>query len=185
MRERVYQECSVVLLILLAAVFAPANVWAQGVQSTQNKRPPFSLTIRAKDSEVKSGLPILVDATVENKSDHAISIYKALSGGMDQGGWVYKVDVLDETSTRAPETTFYRRLEGHVRPEEFTKEPYVTTASGVVSSLEPGKAITDRVNVSTLYNLNRPGKYTIQFRDLDAESKAFILSNKITVTVTP
>lgn len=50
---------------------------------------------------------------------------------------------------------------------------------------EAGKTMADRVNVSKLYDLNQPGKHTIQFERLDAEIKTFVKSNEITVTVTP
>jgi len=51
--------------------------------------------------------------------------------------------------------------------------------------LDPGKSVTNRVNVTQVYDLSRPGKYTIQVKQYDDESKSFVKPNKITVTVTP
>jgi hypothetical protein len=90
---------------------------------------------------------------------------------MDQGGWIYKVAVQDQKGQEPPKTEFSRFC--------------CPIASLFGTPLQAHKTLTDRVNVSKLYDLSRPGKYTIQFRRLDPDTKTFVLSNKITVEVTP
>lgn len=51
--------------------------------------------------------------------------------------------------------------------------------------MKPGETMTDRVNVSKVYDLTQPGRYTIQFQRLDPETKTFVKSNEITVTLRP
>jgi len=57
--------------------------------------------------------------------------------------------------------------------------------SGGYLRLHPGKTLVHRVNVSKLYDLSRPGLYTIQFRRLDEESKTLVKSNSAKVRVKP
>jgi len=146
-------------------------------------KPPFSLMISADGSTVNPGSEIWLTITMENKSDHDMSVYR--ENTPDQGGFVYKVDVHEDKGTTVPETKFGRRIQGHDTPEERAREPYVTLTSGGEQTLAPGKKMTDRININRLYDLSRSGKYTIQVRRFDPENKAFVLSNKIIVTVTP
>ena len=119
-----------------------------------------------------------VVATVENKSDHDLPVYRAISSDMDQGGWVYTVDVRDDKGVARPETRFYIFAQG--RDPDAAKR-----TSGWATKVKPGGTLADRVKVSKLYDLNQPGKYTIQFQRLDPQTKTFVKSNEITVTVTP
>ena len=58
-------------------------------------------------------------------------------------------------------------------------------SSGGSTKMKPWETMTDRVNVSKLYDLTQPGRYTIQFQRLDPETKTFVKSNEITVTLRP
>jgi hypothetical protein len=115
------------------------------------KREQSALTkIRPTNASVKAGVSVWMDVTLENKSDHVLSIYRALSGDMDRGGWVYKVDVTDAKGEALPLTAYAEKLGG--------------MGSGFGKWSRPRETITDRVDVSKLYDLTGPGKYTIQFR---------------------
>jgi len=171
MRNWVYQKRSAAMLALLTLVFFSANIQAQDAPRAQNRQPPFSLTIRAKEGEIKSGSLIWVDATVESKSNHAVLVYQATSGDMDQGGWVYQIDIRNELEGTPPKTKYAHGLGAG--------------GSGGYVRLDPGKTLVHSVNVSKLYDLNPPGKYTIQFGRFDRETKTLVRSNTVTVTVTP
>ena len=170
--------------ICLLAVISIATVVSIASSSVaQNARSSFSLAISAVNSRVKMGAPIWLDVTMENTSDHEISVYRENTD--DQGGFVYKADVRDQTGATAPETKFGRRIQGHDTPEERAHEPYVMLTSGGESKLGAGKKIVERINLTNLYALNRPGKYTIQLQRMDMENQNTVLSNKITIAVTP
>ena len=160
--------------ILLAVVSCCAVAIAES-------RDPFSLSIAAVNSEVPAGSPVMIDVTLENTSNHDISVYR--DNSPDQGGLVYKADVRDEDGKTAVETEFGRAVQGHDTLEQVSRKPYVIVGSGGDQNLAPGKEIKDRINVSKLYDLHQPGKYTIQLERFDLETKSFIKSNKITVTV--
>ena len=127
---------------------------------------------------MEAGSPVWVLVKIENNSDSDLRVYRAISSDMDQGGWVYGVDVFDDKGNPGHETKFYRVAQG--------RDPDISVrTSGGAIKLKPGKFITDRVNVSKLYDLNEQGKYTIQIQRFDSESKTFLKSNEITVTITP
>ncbi len=167
------------LIIIVTASSSFIGVGRQELNRTQNLQSSFSLTIKAEQSQVRSGSALWVDATIKNKTDRTLSMVKALSENMDQGGWVYKVDVRDVNGALAPETKFGSRIEGQ------QSQKYGTNSSGIVFPLKSGGTIKNRVNINKLYDLTYPGRYTIQFRDFDPETKTFVKSNPITVTVTP
>ena len=177
MPESYHFSWTVTILVIACACFCTCSR-AQNTTKTQNVTASFSVTISPEELTVKAGSPVWVVATIENKSNHDVRVYRAISSDMDQGGWVYTVDVRDNKGVASPETRFYRIVQD--------RDPDVTMKkSGGSTKLKPGETMTDRVNVSKLYDLNQPGKYTIQFQRLDPETKTFVKSNEITVTVTP
>lgn len=123
------------------------------------------LSIRAKESSVKSGAAIWVDVTLENKSDQDLLVFRVLTSvDDDQGGWLYNADVQNEKGQKPPRTKFKTGI-----------------GSGASIPLQPGKTITDRINICKLYDVSQPGKYSIQVYRPDGSLR----SNTITVTVTP
>lgn len=160
-----------VILGMAFVVGGSVNMASQGIKEPPPANTPFSLTIATKESTVRAGSPVLVEVKMENKSDHDLAVYRAVSGDLDQGGWVYKVSVRDTKGVEPPQTKFAQSVG--------------VAGSGGYVSLRPEKTLTDRCNVAKLYDLSRPGNYTIQVERLDEQSKAFVKSNTITVTVTP
>jgi hypothetical protein len=170
---------SLPILAMVVTIAASEHLRAQASKSAQSAKPPFSLTITAADSVVKSGSEIWADATVKNTSDHEISVFST----SDHLGNEYNADVWTDKSTLAPETRLGREINNHTTPED-ERTPQIRISSRGSIPLKPGKTFTDHANVSTMYDLSQPGKYTIQFRKYDDESKTTVKSNKITVTVT-
>jgi len=172
------KHASLLRFVLVVAACAFPN--AQGQES---KVAPFSLTIHLAESEVKVGSPIWVNATIENKSDHEISIY--VENVRDQGGFVYKMEAWDDKGSIVGKTKFGRQIQDEDSAEDGAREDYVIDRSGGEVGLKPKETRTDRVDVAKICVLSRPGTYTVQLRRFDLESNAFVRSNKLTVTVTP
>ena len=168
-----------VLLGIAAGFGVAGGLRAQSQAQTQNPNPPFSLTITS-DSPVKSGKVVWVDVTLKNITSGNITTYST----SDHIGFEYEVDVWTDKSAMAPETKFGREIHNHTTPED-DRQPEVILSNGAYSELGPGKSITDHVSISKMYDLSKPGKYTIQFRRLDEVSKTLVKSNKLTVTITP
>ena len=177
MRGLLQLRWPVAILAVIATTGISAELRAQAPKLTQSERPPFSVTISSKEPVVKSGSIIWVDATVKNTSDEVISV-----GSTAPVEFAYDIDVWTDKSARAPETKLGRRRNNRTTPED---ETMVILSDSAESPLKPGKTLTDHVNVSKMYDLSQPGKYTIEFRRLDEETKTFVKSNKITLTVTP
>ena len=157
-----------IFTILVIIVPTPGQVQkAKGLSTTE-----AVLTASAKESSVKSGNAIWVDVTVENKSDHDLLVYRELVGAEDdQGGYVYYVDVRDDKGGKPQPTKFLEKKSG--------------IGSGGYIDLKYGKTLTDRVNVCKLFDLSRPGKYSIQIYRKDTTDGTTLTANTITVTVTP
>lgn len=146
-------------------------------------QPPFSLTIKADEATVKSGSPVWVTAAVQNISGHPLTT--VLAYFKDKGGYVYKVSAVNEKGASAPETKHGRRAQGHETPEEESRDFYVVNSSSANYTFSPGETMKDRVEVTKLFDLTTPGKYTIQFQEFDLDSNTMLKSNIVTVTVTP
>jgi len=131
---------------------------------------PFSLSINARSGAIRSGNPVWIDVKMENKSKHRISVYRAISEDMDQGGWVYIVDVRGEDGKSPTQTEYAQRIR--------------RGGDGGYIPLDPGKILGESINVSKLYDLGRVGTYVIQVQRLDEETKVFVKSNDIRVVVT-
>ena len=102
MRESYCLSWVVTILVIACACFSTCS-GAQNTTKTQNVTASFSVTISPEKPTVKVGSPVWVVATVENKSDHDLPVYRAISSDMDQGGWVYTVDVRDDKGVARPE----------------------------------------------------------------------------------
>lgn len=61
----------------------------------------------------------------------------------------------------------------------------IRVGSGIILYLDPGQAREDEVNASESYILTRPGKYAIRASFYYYETKTWVKSRSITVTVTP
>ena len=160
------------LLRLISGIFTlflAISLTPGQVQKAKGLSPADAvLILSAKESSVKSGAAIWVDVTVENKSDHILLVYRALTAADDdQGGWVYDADIHDEKGGR-PQPTKFKEERGGI-------------GSGGYIRLQPGKAMTDRINICKLYDVSQRGNYSIQVYRPDGNLR----SSTITVTVTP
>jgi hypothetical protein len=155
------------------------SLCAQTTRPATGTTPPFSISISSPSTIVKGGASVFVDAVVKNTSAQIISVHTTVPPAL-----AYDIEVWTEKSVRANETKMGRIRNNHTTPED-EREPEIIVASGGDGPLEPGKTLTDHVNVSDLYDLSGPGKYTIQFERFDPETKTSVASNKIVVTVIP
>jgi asparagine N-glycosylation enzyme membrane subunit Stt3 len=169
-------------VIIAVAISAFGFSFANAQQQEKNPSSgeyAVSLTIQAVSRTVKAGSPVWVDVTETNKSDGIQVFFRHIP--MDQGGNTYITDVWDSKGTRCAESTFYRKFQGHLTPEERREVMTVDKipmSDGPVLLVKPGDTVKYQMDVGRLYDLSHPGTYTIQVQQ-PAQS------NKITVTVTP
>jgi hypothetical protein len=173
--------CRVVMLAVFAILMhASLDVFGQRANAPQNANPSFALSVAPVTPVVKAGSNVFVNVTMENISDHDFSTVIVLG----RTGIDYPTDVWNEKGAMATETRYGLMRNGH-RPAVDPGPTGGETLSGINRTLDRGKSFTDRVNVSDLYDFSHPGKYTIQVKQYDVESKSIVTSNKITMTVTP
>jgi hypothetical protein len=153
----------------------------QTEQTTTPSRPALSLSLSPVADKITAGSPMPVTITMKNISDHEISYWREMTD--DPGGFEYKISAWDDKQTAALDSKFGKALRGREDPAFLTADTPLRGTGGW-RTLKPGETLTDRVNVGRLFDLSRPGKYTIQVQRLDLDTKSFVMSNKINVVVT-
>lgn len=149
------------------AILAPAN-----------SKQLFSLALSAPKEPIKAGANLDLLVTVTNTSARKIAFIVS-PGPLPEDGWQYEITVRDSLGRPAPPSAYVRNLDKRL--------PLYPGGSTVGRTLAPGESFVDEVDVTMLYDLSRPGKYTISVsRDFPPRQnlgEGRVLSNTITVTV--
>jgi hypothetical protein len=147
--------------------------------------PPqaFSITIRSPARTWKVGSDLTITIRLENVSGQKLLLRKA--PGQEQGELFMDVDVEDEHGHPPPRTKYFRVLRGigGDDPARGPNEELLQAGSIQKKVLGPGESLTDGIVVSKLFDLSRPGNYTIRVRRHDQGSDTIVVSNTIAVTV--
>jgi hypothetical protein len=119
---------------------------------------------------VQVGLDARVVITLKNVSDHQVLVGRHT--GTDNPEFSYRIEVRNAEG-RAVEETAYGR---GVRQGEVLN---------TVDYVQPGGTAVQTAHVAKLFNLRRPGRYTVQVSRKDAKSGVVVKSNEITLSVVP
>jgi uncharacterized protein (DUF58 family) len=163
--------CAASLLALFVAT-SPAQ---------QTSASSFSITISADQSTVKVGAPITIRILFKNTSNEEIALAKI--PGDRKGEKHNLVDVRDADGKMPPETEYKQALEG--KRDNVKGHVVLPMASNFTQFLKPGDVMQDNLDVTDLYDLSKPGRYTIQIERNDDISKTLVKSNVVTVTINP
>jgi hypothetical protein len=166
-----------VVLTVVGWGFA-AMICGAEVGATQQ---PFSLTISTPQSTVKAGTEVKVNITMMNITNHEIYYVAPITGRETDLQSGFRTDVRDSQGKPAIETTWGLKVHG----TDPHRRPFSGSVVSWPISLKPGQVFEKELTISKEYNLNEPGKYTIQVDRSDTQSDVVIKSNVITVTVTP
>lgn len=140
---------------------------SQEPSSPEKAETPFTLSIASPQDTIKAGSEVSLLPEVLNTSDHVI-VFDPIPSKLD-------IWVRDSQGNLAPLTR---------KGQEFRKHSDET--GGGALQMRPGDtAYLGEVMVDKLYDLTRPGKYTIQVSRVDDATKTWVKSNTITITVTP
>ncbi len=141
---------------------------AQSLGDTYGTQTPFALVISAWPGVVKLGSDINIDIYLLNNSHDEIQVNPVVTS--------YAIEVRYGDGSVALLTE---------RGREFRKQfgrggtPRIGAAPGELAAAGGIRA------VNTLYDMTRPGTYTIQVSRVDEASKVVVKSNILTLTVTP
>jgi hypothetical protein len=133
----------------------------------QANNPPFKIAITAESPTVVAGSNISIKVSLTNTSDHDIRegiMYKR--GNIAS---IYRFEVRDE--------------HGKLVPKRVYPHSELETGSVKFGTISPEETVTEDQEVSALYDMRKPGKYTIRVWKRDP--KYDIKSNIVTITVTP
>ena len=167
-------------LLLLATLLplVPARVLEGGAACpAEEPGAAFTLKIAPSPSVAKPGSAVVVKIGLTNISEHAIDVGYTYA----YRGDFYRVDIRDTHGRTPPQARPRTWLDSNGR--RVTR-----TLGGVgagVRSVKPGETMLDEYLVNDHYDLTQPGKYTVQASRLDDETKTWVKSNTITLTVTP
>jgi len=134
----------------------------------QSNNPPFKIAITAEDSTIVAGAEVSIKVSLTNTSNQ--DVYEGVMYkdgiGLDS---TFRFVVRDEHGKLVPKRTY----------------PYEELRSGKVSfrTIAAGQTLTQLQPVSALYDMRKPGKYTIQV-SRGASDHRVSKSNIVTVTVT-
>jgi hypothetical protein len=148
-------------------------------------QPPFSLTLWTSPRALTfTAQGLAFDVITKNVSDHKVFL-RTEAPEKRQAGSIYKVDVKDSNGVSPPQ----KELGGPLKIDDQSPVASAVTSTprqaGESLCLHPAEDWRDTIQLKDFYDINRPGPYTIQVRRWDDETKTWVKSNTITVTVTP
>jgi hypothetical protein len=173
-------------LMLLAStviVLSAGAALAQTSAANSPEQPDFTLTIRARQPEVKVGAEIRVEVVTTNTSTESFTVTDG-----NPPPWaevLYQTYVRNENGELAPETKVGRIIRTR-KDEDHPKADVIFVGSGApLRELRPGETtIKDEIVLNRLYDLSKPGKYSVQLVCEDSKNPSkTVKSNTITVIV--
>jgi len=162
-------------MIAIAAALPGAPASPQPA-ATGPQRTPYALSIRAKHDEFRVGEEIRIEIVLKNISAQPLLAAPVIPTAETS----YRAYVQDEKGNSAPETRLSRQLRSD--KDEAGRETVTVFETGPVGYLQPGESTKEEIILGRLYDLSRPGKYTVRvqaLRDVDGVAK----SNPVSITV--
>jgi hypothetical protein len=163
-----------------------AMISTSGIAGPQSE-PLFSLRLAAPKQRIKPGAELHLFVTVKNTSDRNIKVVTS-PGAVPEDWFRYKIRVTDAQGGTPPPAADVRNRDKRVG---------FYYGSTFARDLHPGESFVDQLTVTRLYDLTKPGKYSVSVaRPIDAYNigvegvppgkmpKGSIRSNTVTITVT-
>ena len=155
------------LTIVGVSIFrgAAEPVFVLQIAPSQNATQPGTATW-------KTGAPVFFILTMTNNSPYVLHFL------LTNPAFNYRARVLDSKGKPVSETENFRKLREGARSELFSTR-FITKV------LKPNESFTDTIEVSYLYELAKPGAYTVQIeRDIPRElGSGVVKSNIVKMTV--
>lgn len=138
----------------------------------QSSNPAFKIAITAESPTVVADSDVWIKVSLTNISNQEIKEGVGYISGIDLDS-TFRFTVRDEHGKLVSKRTYPHQELGSPGSVRFR-------------TISQGETLTQDQRVSALYDMRKPGKYTIQVsRRLSDDPKDDIKSNILTVTVTP
>ena len=135
--------------------------------------PPFSIVLRSSEHVFPAGSQVKVEVDLVNRSDHEIAVPELVPGKPEVD---YQVRVFDERGN-SPKATDYLETVEQTRAA-------ASTSSLTFVSVPPLKLLKGDIILSDLFDLSRPGRYTVEVSRRDETGTLFrVKSNLITIVM--
>ncbi len=132
---------------------------------------PFKIAITVENPTLVAGADVSIKVSLTNTSNQGAPEGVMYKDGIELDS-TFRFEVRDEHGKLVPKRTY---------PHEELR-----TGKVIFRTISAGETITQEQRVSALYDMRKPGKYTIQVsRGVSDNPKDDIKSNVVTVTVTP
>jgi hypothetical protein len=158
----------------IACVFVGVGS-ALAIALAQSSQAPFSLTIAAVQTEVKTGAEVTVSLTLTNTSNRDVTL--EFTSPLND----YVAEVRDSNGKLAPDTEFKRK----------SSDPHgihlKTSGLDMFIHLKPNDFWKDSIPVSLLKDMSKPGEYFVRvtWKAPKEFGDVMVKSNTIKVIVTP
>jgi hypothetical protein len=166
-----------VLTVLLASTPCLPQT-SPDVSSTLNAG--YSLTIAPPTDQIHLGTPINITITVKNTSNSDI-YWRA---ELDNTAYHAFHFLLTKDEKEVETTRFHRILRNEPRPDDQPETAW-GSGSSVLSAVKPGKSFTLTIDLNKLYEIKRPGQYTLKISRTEDDNKTIVHSNTVTLNVVP
>jgi hypothetical protein len=160
------------LILLLAASVAQAQ-------------PAFTITISAGRTVVTVKSPVEVQVILKNTSNQDLRVGVDNSDKAELSG--FGAEVTDAHGLAPKITRYHDVLTGEKAAHESVSNPdehFVVVTSGGLLTVGPGSSIELHMDIGQMYDLSKPGVYTIQVTRTDAAYGTVVKSNPLKITVT-
>jgi hypothetical protein len=151
--------------LLRLVIFALVGL-APAVPSAAAAQPAVSLILNAPKTMLKIGADLKVEVTMTNISDHDVSYRANLAGG----SLPFEIVVHDATGNKVPRTPKGLSVLGN-------------DGSAILIRIHPGETIHRDLLLNEDFDLNRPGKYTVQA--MRRVGHVMAESNVVVATIVP
>jgi hypothetical protein len=121
---------------------------------------------------VPAGAEVKISITMKNVSRSQI-VFEAAPGVPQLSG--FRPDVRDARGQPVPLT---------YQGKKYFYGPYVTV-SDILVPIEPGKTVTQEMELDKLFDLSRPGHYKIQVLRSDTQTKTWVKSSVLKLKLLP
>lgn len=164
--------------LILATVGTCTTVLAQ---ASPHVAPTISVNIAAVHRTLEVGSSVLIMVALKNVSDRDLPMIS------DSKGFDYHVQVRDEKGNLVSATKLGEIWNSHSSfVDSANVSPSDLESSAVYGTLKVGETSTRRLDVGKLYQMDAPGKYTIQVQRQDpGNPSTMVKSNTITITIRP
>lgn len=152
------------MLVLIPALFGLTQTGApQPSQQPREAKPAFSIRLSVARDVVEVGSPLMLRFVTTNTSDHDIFLERG------------SLSIVDSVGRPVPRTSYGEKIISAGDRSRLGPLP-----------LHPGGAVGGRpTDLNAIYDLSKPGTYTIQAKSWDQYSRTMVESNVLTLTLTP